>query len=128
MRDRCTILLWIALFFMLTGCRSTVYVPVHSTSTEYLDRLERDSIYLHDSIRITVQGDTVILEKYRDRYRNRWRTDTVLRVDSIPKPYPVVEYREVNNIRWWQKALMALGCILIVVIVYKLKFNGNGKA
>lgn len=71
---------WVALLaiLLLASCK-TVYVPVESVSKDsiYINKWMRDSVYLRDSIYVTVQADTVF--KYRDRvyYRDRVVRDTL---------------------------------------------------
>ena len=87
---------------LLTGCRTTRYVPVvsHSTDTLIQTRTQYDSIYLSDSIYISdfVRTDTVFrtVERWHTQYRDRWRHDTIYqaRHDTVPVPYPVTEYVE----------------------------------
>lgn len=46
-----------------------------------------DSIYIHDSVMVTLMGDTVVKYKermvYRDRIRLEVRTDTLIRCDTV---------------------------------------------
>ena len=88
----------IAAMLMLTGCTTTKYVPVieHQTDTLIQRVVERDSIHVHDSIRVTEKGDTVTIERWHTQYRDRWHHDSIYiaRHDTIPQPYPVTEYVE----------------------------------
>ena len=47
----------------------------------------RDSVFVHDSVMVTLRGDTVMVEKfnivYRDRWRDRLRTDSFVRRDTV---------------------------------------------
>ena len=73
------------------------YVPV----TEYRDRyvsktdsfIKTDSVYLHDSVSVFSEGDTVYIAKtrYKDRFKIVYhtKTDTVAVHDSIPYPVKV---------------------------------------
>lgn len=84
--------------WLLSGCTTTKYVPVieHTTDTLVQRVVERDSIHVHDSIRISEKGDTVKIERWHTQYRDRWHHDSIYiaRHDTIPKPYPVTEYVE----------------------------------
>lgn len=107
---------------LLTGCTTTKYVPVETVRTDTLKvtKYERDSIYIHDSTIVREKGDTMLIEKWHTRWRDRWMHDTVYqsRVDSIPKPYPVTEYVEHKRSKtdWF---FIITGIIaLIAVIVY----------
>lgn len=81
----------IGLATLLTSCRSvrTVTVPEqHTVVAHQHDTLTlRDSCYVHDSVLVAVVGDTVRIERYNIQYRDRWRdrirTDTLLRTDTV---------------------------------------------
>ena len=109
-----------SIFFV--SCKTkTVYVPVESVKIEYINKYTRDSIRLYDSIYVRDKGDTVLIEKYKNLYVEKLRIDTVLKVDSINTPYPVIEYVEVNKLKNWQIGLMILGGVFIGCLVYKAK-------
>jgi hypothetical protein len=107
---------------LLTGCTTTKYVPIETVRTYTLKvtKYERDSIYIHYSTIVREKGDTMLIEKWHTRWRDRWHHDTVYqsRVDSVPKPYPVTEYveRKRSKLDWF---FIITGIIaLIAVIVY----------
>ncbi len=89
------------------SCR-TQYVPVETVRTEYKtrDSIRFDSIYQRDSIYMLVKGDTIYQYKYKYLYRylTTNRTDTILKTDSIPIPYPVEK-----QLSRWQTIKMELG-------------------
>ena len=55
--------------------------------------LQRDSIYLHDSVFVRIRADTVYLEKWHTRWRDREtvKTDTITltetKTETVEKPY-----------------------------------------
>lgn len=116
---------------MIVSCRGVKYVPVETVKTDsvYVNKVERDSIRLQDSIFVFVKGDTVRIEKYKYLYRDRVVVDTVYKVqcDTIRVPYPV----EKPLTRWqrWKLDLggFAMAAIVIAVLVvvgrmvYRLK-------
>lgn len=124
--------------FVFSGCKSTKYVPLERAvyrETVKRDTLRwRDSIYVHDSINTLQKGDTV----YRDRWHRetilkevyKTKTDSLVKRDSIPVPYPVE--RELSR---WERfqlkyAVWAMGmlCVVLVWLCYKLyKWIRNGK-
>lgn len=118
---------FIILAFVLSptaGCKTkTVYVPVEKVRTEIeiMDRWNKDSVYIHDSILIVHKGDTIYLEKYKYIYKDRLVRDSVRIVDSImvQKPYPVIEVREVNQLKSWQVIMMCLGAACIGWLVFR---------
>ena len=83
---------------VLSSCTTTRYISVieHTTDTLVQRVVERDSIHVHDSIRVSEKGDTVTIERWHTQYRDRWHHDSVYvaRHDTIPQPYPVTEYVE----------------------------------
>ena len=99
------ILLILAICFV--SCR-TQYIPVESVRTEYKtrDSIRFDSIYQRDSVYMLVKGDTIYQYRYKYLYRylTTNRTDTILKNDSIPIPYPVEK-----QLSRWQTIKMELG-------------------
>ena len=113
---------------VLSSCTTTRYIPVieHTTDTLVQRVVERDSIHVHDSIRVTEKGDTVTIERWHTQYRDRWHHDSVYIAhhDTIPQPYPVTEYvaRKRTKFEW---ALLAFGVLFIIAsllfLIYKIK-------
>jgi len=101
---------------MTASCSTTRYVPVveHHTDTLRLSRNIRDSIYVHDSIRVREKGDTVLVERWHTRYREKLAHDTIYksRVDSIPAPYPV-EKKVEKELTWWQQTRLHLANVVL---------------
>ena len=120
------------LLFAFCSCTKTEYITVEKvrTDTTYIAKVQKDSIWLHDSIFVKewMAGDTV----YRDRIQ--WHTKYVERqvhdtlyqskIDSVPAPYPVTEYVE-KKLNWAQKSLMTIGSLtlmgIIVFVAIKLR-------
>ena len=126
------IILLLALFvgLLLTGCRSVRVVEreVVRTDTLVSTQIERDSIYINDSIfvRELIQGDTVRITT--DRWHTRWRDR--IKYDSIyiaqRDTVRVTDVREVprkiNGWQWFQiwcgrLALIAIGLTAAVIII-----------
>ena len=112
----------------ISSCTTTKYVPVveYHTDTLIQKMTQRDSIYLHDSTIVREKGDTVLIERWHTRYRDREVHDTVYqsRIDSVPAPYPVTEYVE-RKMSGIDKFLIATGIIAIIAAIifaaYKLR-------
>ena len=117
----------------LGSCTTTKYVEVEKvhTDTLYMSKVQKDSVYLHDSIFVNQwqSGDTIY--QTRDRWHTAWRdrlvTDTVLHIvrDSVPAPYPVIQKVEVEKeLTWWQVLRMNLGDLLLIIacgyLLYRL--------
>lgn len=105
------------LLTQLTGCKQIEYVPTVEYHTDTLIKTKevRDSVYLHDSTYIHDRGDTVLVEKWHTRWRDRTVTDTLYihKTDSVPKPYPVI--KEVPaELTWWQRMRIGAGNVLFV--------------
>ena len=125
-----TIAAMVVALLMLSGCTTTKYVPVieHQTDTLIQRVVERDSIHVHDSIRVTEKGDTVTIERWHTQYRDRWHHDSVYvsKIDSVPAPYPVTEYveRKRSRLDWFLTitGIIALIAAIIFVAVKVRKF------
>lgn len=116
-------LLAMAALLLSGGCTRKVYVPsehiVYSTDTVYEAVLRVDSVIQRDSVAVVQKGDTVLITRYRDRYRVKERTDTVYKAKTdsvrVREPYPVE--RELT--KWEQTKMdfggMAIGGLIAVV-------------
>ncbi len=113
-----------------TSCKSIEYVPIieHHTDTLIKTNVQRDSVYVHDSVTVTQKGDTVLMDRWHTKYLEKQVHDTtyVSKIDSIPAPYPV-EVKVEKQLTWWQSFRMSLGSILLWVIgiiaaVYLVKY------
>lgn len=100
--------------WLLSGCTTTKYVPVieHQTDTLIQRVVERDSIHVHDSIRVTEKGDTIRIERWHTKFVEREVHDTtyVSKIDSVPAPYTVTEYVE------RKRSTMEWGLIIIGIV------------
>ena len=111
-----------ALYSLAPGCSSLRprerVVYKHDTLAVH----HRDSIHLRDSIYIRewVKGDTVYVDRYRDRYvyRDRWRDSVRVKVDSVAvertkevkveKPLNAWQRFRIGAF-WWLLAIAAVG-------------------
>lgn len=127
--SRCiTLAPFMCMLFVICSCRTVKYVPVETikVDTTYINKLQRDSIYMLDSVYVKEKGDTVLIEKYKYLYRDKLVRDTmyISKVDSIQVPYPVEK-----ELTRWQQFRMNFGglavCIVVIsiliLIVYKIK-------
>ena len=109
----------LSLCALMGSCTTTKYVPVieNHMDTLWQNNIMRDSIYLHDSTFIHYNGDTVWVEKWHTKYRDRQVHDTIYksRTDSIPVPYSVEKLIE-KPLAWWQKTLMYVGGLSILIL------------
>lgn len=105
------------LALLMCSCKSVEYVPVieHHTDTTYITKHQRDSVWLHDSIAVKEKGDTIMIEKWHTKYREKQVHDTtyVAKTDSVPVPYEVI--KEVPaKLSKTQKGLMTLGILTLL--------------
>lgn len=77
---------------LLTACRTT-QTMTDTNANHVTNNIQRDSIYLHDSIFVHIRADTVYLEKWHTRWRDREtvKTDTITltetKTEMVEKPY-----------------------------------------
>ncbi|MDE6649303.1 MAG: hypothetical protein K2K45_05175 [Muribaculaceae bacterium] len=107
---------------VMCGCR-TRYVPVETVRTEYKDRVNTE--YVTDSVVndrfVYINGDTVFIYKWRDRWRTEIKHDSIYinKTDTISVPYPVEKIVEVErDPAWWELGLMAFGGVFLLLIGY----------
>lgn len=125
------LIITIALIAVFSSCQ-TQYSPVETVKTEYryVDRVQYDSIYKHDSTMIYRDGDTVYLNKYKYLYKYLYlnRVDSFVKVDSVQVPYPVEK-----KLSKWQAMKMELGgwafggLLFALIIVCWLGFKSRNK-
>lgn len=124
-------LIFLLVVFCLGSCR-TKYVSVPEYHTEYITKTDsftqRDSIFVKDSIYMWMQGDTIYKEKfsviYKDRWRDRYLCDTIIKTDSVRVPYPVekqlTKWQQIKlDIGEWVMVALALALIALVVIIVR---------
>lgn len=122
-----TLLFCLFLILFMLSCESVKYIPVENVKTEkeYVDRWNRDSVCIRDSVFVLVKGDTVFKDRYRIVYKDRYSRDTVYvsKVDTVQVAYPVeVPVKHVPRGMWWVViALAILGLPSILKIITKLK-------
>ena len=112
----------VMLALLMCSCKTIEYVPViqHETHHDsiYFTKVQKDSVWLHDSISIEAKGDTVRIEKWHTKYVTK--IDTVVKyksvTDSIPVPYEVPKYID-KPLKWWQKSLIWTGILALMVVI-----------
>ena len=110
------------LALLMCSCKSIEYVPVIEKEVRhdsiYFTKVQRDSVWLHDSISVKEKGDTIRIEKWHTKYIEREVHDTIYQAkrDSIPVPYEVI--KEVPaKLSKTQKGLMTLGILTLMAAV-----------
>lgn len=122
------VLITLAIVANLSSCKSVEYVtvPEYHTDTLYQSKVEKDSVWLHDSIHVKERGDTVWVERWRTKIHATEVHDTVYQAthDTIATPYPVEKIVEVEKpLTWWQHTKMGAGVAFILIIVLFLIYG-----
>ena len=117
----------IILFFVLavSSCSPRIAQQIgSSTQIQYRDRIiERvDSVVVRDSVVNYLKGDTVFIEKYRDRWRTKYKTekdtifvqktDTLLVEEKIEKELTAFQKAKIDAF-WWLILFSAL-CVFAI--------------
>lgn len=105
------ILLWAVIVTAccaLFSCRGVQYVPVETvkTETERVVDIQRDSIYVLDSVFVREAHDTVYITKWRVEYKEALRVDT-FNVERIDTLNTIVEVEK--KLTKWQQTKMDVG-------------------
>ena len=130
------IVILLLLLLLCCSCTKRVYETQYVEQPVYLHDTLRSTIYSHDttivkdSVFFAVKGDTIYKERYNTIERIKVAHDTIMRF--VEKPVEVVREKnvekqvEVNRIYWWQKLLMwmgGIGVVMIGIILVKIVVN-----
>lgn len=98
---------------LFAGCKT--YVPVETVRTEVVKELEiqRDSIFVLDSVFVREAHDTVYITRWRTEYKEALRIDT-LNVERIDTLIRIVEV-EIKLTKWQQRKMDIGGGVLYAV-------------
>lgn len=113
----------ITLCVLLGSCTTTKYVqvPEYHTDTICITQQQYDSIYVHDSIYKKERGDTLLIERWHTRYKEKLVHDTtyISKVDTIAKPYPV-EVKVAKPLTWFQQVRIHIGNVILIALGFAL--------
>ena len=98
----------------MTACK-TVQTATDTTQNHITNQVRRDSIYLHDSIFVRIRADTVYLEKWH----TRWREKEITRTDTIQVENIKVETKEVRYVPRFYKYCATLTAVLLILLLVK---------
>lgn len=105
--------------FALPSCSPEIVERWH-TQYVYQDVHHRDTLVTKDSVYIReyVKGDTVYIEKYKDRfvYRDRWRDSIIVKRDSVAVE-TIKEVKVEKPLSWSQKVRIGAFPWLLLVAV-----------
>jgi len=115
---------------MFASCRSQqIIVPndTTTTTTTKTKSIQRDSIYIHDSIYVReyIKGDTVFRDKLVEHFKDRWltRTDTLMQHDTTVVTQTITQTVKEKYIpkfyKWCTGLLILILIVLIGCVVYK---------
>ncbi|MBO7280552.1 MAG: hypothetical protein J6V00_05235 [Bacteroidaceae bacterium] len=99
----------------LFSCRTVQYVPVETikTETERVVDIQRDSIYILDSVFVREANDTIYITKWRVEYKEALRVDT-LNVERIDTLITIVEVEK--RLTKWQQTKMDVGAGVLYAV------------
>ena len=112
---------------LLSSCSpKVIYVPEYHT--EYITKTDSvvkiDSVHVKDSVIIKQAGDTIEIDRWHTKYKDRWRErvviDSIIKVDSVSVPYPVEK-----KLSKWQQAKVDWGgwaMLFVVVLIFLFLF------
>lgn len=116
----------VCLLTMMVGCKTrevVVTVPEYHTDTLYQSKVEKDSIWMKDSIVIKTGGDTIMVDRWHVSYKEKVLVDTVYEhnVDTLTKVVEVPVCKA-STITKWQKLRMTIGDIALIVMLFIFVF------
>ena len=111
----CRLILPLLLLSLVVSCRTRENCESNGRVNEqYLSFHTRDSIFLHDSVRVRESADTVFVTRIRTLYRDRLRTDTLLMCDTVTKVLKEIIESKKNSCSMWSIAAVLLLIFLIL--------------
>ena len=114
------ILIYLYIMFSFIGCTTTKYVPIESVRTEYINKVEKDTVIINNDRLIKEKGDTVYIVNTKYIYKTKNKIDTILRIDTIPIIQEVEVIKEVNKLKDWQVILMLIGSGGVFICLFKI--------
>lgn len=114
----------------MAGCatkREVQRIVVERHDTLRLTDWQTDSIIIHDSVAVMMQGDTIRETRWRTEYRDRWRDkvrDVVRVVHDTTSVTKTVEVKEPFIKRLKDDLLlMILACVFGIVVTFVSKVS-----
>ena len=114
---RRTVLILLPAFILCAGCSPKIVeriVVQHDTTAVH----HRDTVFHRDSVYIRewMKGDTIFIEKYKDRYvfRDRWRDSVTMREIHDTT---AVEVKVEKPLSWSQKAKIGTFPWLLLAVI-----------
>ena len=108
--------LTIATALMISPACSTVQDMTETNRSQIVNHVSRDSIWLHDSVFVRIRADTVFLEKWH----TRWRDRETIKTDTVTNEVVRTETVPVRYIPSFYKYGTALAILLLLLLLAKL--------
>lgn len=117
---------FLVLLLTFPGCKTIERVEyVNHYDTVYLSKVEKDSVYLKDSVYIYSKADTVYYIKWKERIKYLVKTDTIFKTHTDTLIQNKVEYKEVEKKRRTRDIFAIFGLVSFLTLVgyvfYKIK-------
>lgn len=108
-----SILSIVAVSLLLQACSTARGLTTIDNRLQVANHLHRDSVYLHDSVFVRIRADTVWLEKWH----TKWREKEIIHTDTIQVETTCTETVQVRYVPSFYKWCVA---ILSVILLYFL--------
>lgn len=118
----------ILLAFLMSGCRTkrdVIREVREYHDTVRIEGVRSDSVWVHDSVTIMVQGDTVRETRWRVEYRDRWRDvarDVIREVHDTTVVTKTIEVRKppsfIDRAKTW---LILIFLFIAIIFVYRFR-------
>lgn len=109
-------IVWLCI--VLSSCTTTKYieVPKEVVKTEYRDRLQKDTMYVKDSIFVKQKGDTIYIDKWHTQYVEKVRIDTCT-IDHYSVETKVITQEK--QLTKWESFKMNIGgyCLFLLLLI-----------
>lgn len=122
------VIIVILVLLLLSACSPRYIEKVDKqTDTLYYTKYLRDSVYLHDSVSVSIcaSNDTVYVNRFKStiKYKERLKTDTLRQVKQVTKTdTKVVELKKKNS--WFSPFVYGLLCGGLLLLILQSR---NGK-
>ena len=120
--NRLTLALTVITALFLTSCRTSLMTTTAKSEAKTESDIEKiyivDSVFVHDSIYIRESNDTIILERWRTKWRERIVHDTVVErvTDTIRETEYVERIVEKNSSIGKSGWIVAVILFLLIII------------
>ena len=101
--------------FWLSACH-TVQTLSDTTANHFTAHIQRDSIYLHDSVFVHIRADTV----FQERWHTRWRDRIVQHTDTVQVETTRTETVQVRYVPSFYKYCTAFAFLVLLVLLLRL--------